>query len=41
MAVTDGIVAKELVGRTQWNHWGIVPVGLALGVAFLRAEGVV
>lgn len=40
MALTDGFVARNIVGRTEWNHWGIVPLGLGLGLAFLRAEGV-
>lgn len=41
MIVTDGFVAREVIGRTEWNHWGFAPVGVALGLSLLRAEGVI
>lgn len=34
--ITDGFVAKELVGGAEWTHWCFTPIGVALGTAFLR-----
>ncbi|KAF4445539.1 hypothetical protein F53441_10736 [Fusarium austroafricanum] len=36
MALTDGFVAKAVIGDGQWQHWGFVPivVGLLIGINY-------
>lgn len=32
VAVVDGVVVRDEVGRGEWNHWGYAPVVGLVGV---------
>ncbi|KAJ9602198.1 hypothetical protein H2200_013318 [Cladophialophora chaetospira] len=31
VAVMDGFISKRQIGGGEWNHWGFVPFGVAVG----------
>lgn len=34
-AVVDGFVSLRQIGRGQWNHWGLVPLGAGVGALLM------
>jgi Domain of unknown function (DUF4267) len=35
VAIVDGFISKDQIGRGEWNHWGFIPVSVGLGSALL------
>lgn len=34
--VIDGLVSRAQIGRGEWNHWGLAPIGIGLGAGLLE-----
>jgi hypothetical protein len=35
VAVVDGFVSRDQIGRGEWNHWGFLSISFGLGSALL------
>ena len=35
IVAVDGWVSRLVIGKGEWNHWGFVPLNIAIGVGLL------